>query len=128
MRKILVILFSVLAVIVVAFGGTKLYSANTLPKCDSKFAEDVVSELFIENLRLYSTEDISSFGLHSFAPEDYNDSIKKYSCRAIMTLGIGRGHLTGYKQDFDVRYEIYKERGENMVSLNRMAGGRIYKD
>lgn len=116
MRKILTIIFTVLGLIAVGFGGTKLYSANTLPTCDSEFAENIVLEWAKEKYNVdYYADKIESLRMHDFVPLGYDSDIKKYMCKAIITLDFKPGY---FDEEYYVGYAIYKERGQNTVVID----------
>lgn len=137
--SILLITISVVAVLLLAgivYGVCKVIESTTLPKCDSKFAEQQVLEIFKQHNDKY--KDYVKYGFlgdikfSSPTPESYDKEIKKYECTADVTMypnsslglpisifrygdGITRANFFYQLANCRVRYSIYKANGKNEV-------------
>lgn len=127
----------------IGFGTYKVIETNSLPACDSKFAENEVIEIFKQNNSVY--KNLSQYNqisdiLFSPQPISYDKSINKYECSARITLlpsksaGLPKQVSSGANGDnipralhfyseatCTVHYSIYKTNGENSVSSSYCA-------
>lgn len=136
--SILVITLSVVAVLLVVgvvYGICKMFESTTLPKCDSKFAEQQVLEIFKQHNDKY--KEYVDYGLLSDikfsnpAPESYDKDIKRYECTADVTMypnsslglpsniyinsNIPYGYSFYELATCRVSYSIFKANGKNEV-------------
>lgn len=136
-HTIRIVAFSTLALILIlliCFGIYKGIQMTSLPKCDSKFAEENVIAIFKENNFVYKQEQYN-LGYISFEyPQatSYEKDIPRYECRAKVRMhalpesgGFNVWNAWGYIDRFEskyntidcsVIYSITKSRGENIVN------------
>jgi len=117
--KVIIITFGI---IIVTIGIYLIHESKSIPKCDSKFAEETVIQIFKDNdnVYLHHKERVNHINMSNFEPESYDKEIGKYTCSATLTMYAKPDEILFYiypfkKIDYDVNYEIYKERGKNMA-------------
>lgn len=120
----------------IGFGVRKGIENVTLPKCDSKFAEQQVLEIFKQHNEKYNKYVkygfIGDIKFSNPAPESYDKDIKRYECTADVTMypnsslglpssilrygdGITRANFFYQLANCRVSYSIYKANGKNEV-------------
>lgn len=123
--KFKTIIFIILGIIILVVSGIYVHNAVSVPKCDSKFAEETVIQIFKQNELIYqkNEENVSDIKMSNFAPISYDKGIKKYSCEAKLTMYaypdspiIFLGAYKSFK--YNVYYELYKERGKNTAKAS----------
>lgn len=134
-------ILALLSIAGIGIGIYKVVNANSLPKCDSQFAEEHVVAIFKQNNGKY--KEFASYGLVGdvsislITPESYDKDIQKYECSARITVLPDTSRIEGlpsfirdrgiyenqpiayglYERGIcNVNYSIYKEHGENTVS------------
>ena len=136
--SVLFITFSIVAALLIAgvvYGVCKIIEINTLPKCDSQFAEQQVLDIFKQHNPTY--QDYVKYGLlgdikfSNPAPESYDKDIKRYECTADVTMypntslglpnfvytdeNIPYGYVFYELATCRVSYSIFKANGKNEV-------------
>lgn len=118
----LCIIFGIIASVII-------YNENALPKCDSKFAEETIIEIFKNNDNTYENniQRVGEITVSNFTPVSYDKNIGKYECSAYLVMYPKNNEKLYYlfplsKIRYDLEYEIYKERGRNSLKARwRMA-------
>jgi hypothetical protein len=102
-----------------------IHNNITVPKCDSKFAEETVIKIFKNNDNIYqhNIDNVSKIKMSDFAPIKYDKEIGKYTCRGNLTMYAKSDNPIYYlvpfnSLKFNVYYEIYKERGKNTAQAS----------
>lgn len=113
------------AVIIISIIIILIHNANSIPKCDSKFAEETVIKIFKQHEMIYekNIENVSEIKMSDFMPVSYDKGINKYTCSANLTMYSKPNNpiyfLGAYKSfKYNVYYEIYKERGKNTAKAS----------
>lgn len=120
----------------IGFGVHKGVESVTVPKCDSKFAERQVLEIFKQHNEKYNNYVkygfLGGIKFSNPAPESYDKAIKRYECTADVTMypnsilglprnifsyGYGTAHATSFYESAKCRvsYSIFKANGKNEV-------------
>lgn len=114
-----------IAAIIALIGIISIHKSVQVPKCDSKFAEETVIRIFKQNDHIYehNIDNVSYIKMSEFTPIDYDKDINKYTCNAKLTMYANPDSpilfLGAYKSfKYNVRYEIYKERGKNTAKAS----------
>lgn len=114
-----------IAAIIALIGIISTHKSVQVPKCDSKFAEETVIRIFKQNDHIYehNIDNVSYIKMSEFTPIDYDKDINKYTCNAKLTMYANPDSpilfLGAYKSfKYNVRYEIYKERGKNTAKAS----------
>lgn len=134
LRIITFSVFAIILILLVCFGIYKGVEITSLPKCDSKFAEEEVIAIFKQNNFVYKQEQ-SNLDYISFEyPQatSYERDIPRYECSAKVRMhafpesgGFNVWNDYGYINHFEskyntidcsVDYSITRSRGENMVT------------
>lgn len=117
-KGLLVLIVTVLLIFVI-------HNNVSVPKCDSKFAEEIVIKIFEDNDNIYqhNIDNVSKIKMSNFTPVSYDKNTDKYACNAILTMYAKPDRpilfLGAYKSfKYDVYYEIYKERGKNTAGAS----------
>ena len=113
-----------------SFGIYKDIEANSLPTCDSSFAENEVLEIFKQNNREYN--ELNNWGMvqdikmSMIEPISYDKEIKKYECSARLTLYPSNTKVTGIPSkilpilsltEFDYERKQYKRIGTKAMAF-----------
>lgn len=122
-KCIIIPLLSLFGVILIGYVAYISINNNVLPKCDSKFAEEEVRTIFKLHEDLYkdNRKNVAEIRLSGFEPVSYDKEIKRYTCKARLTMYAEPDlYIEDYpfrynNIEFGVDYSIFKERGENKV-------------
>lgn len=114
----------------VGFGIYKGIEANSLPACDSEFAENEVIEIFKQNndeyLELNKWDMVSDIRISMVEPISYDKEVKKYECSARLTLLPSNSMVKGIPSkilpiisltEFDYAKKQYKRIGTKAMAF-----------
>lgn len=125
MIKFKIIIFIIIGIIILICTAILIHNSFSLPKCDSKYAEEAVISIFRQNDKIYqpNMDNVETITMSNFKPISYDKGINKYSCSANLTMYSKSDRaiffVVPYNSfTYNVEYDIYKERGENKVSAS----------
>ena len=108
----IMIVFLIILLILIGYS----IKANSLPKCDSSFAQEQVKEILNYNDN-YIYDNIS---FDVIVPEEYDKDLKKYICSAELTTHSTNNSIEALNTHHEsIKYTIYKEQGKNEVIVHR---------